>query len=92
MDQASNQAQQQEIQRLLQKNAAPQLAVSVEPIKPIPAPWSWRCFFGLHHWLKWSEPGEGVFLSPLTGRETTAVIQVTHCANCNKHIIRKVYS
>lgn len=41
--------------------------------------WSWRCFFGIHHWPKWNEPA----LTTAASGESLAV-QRRSCTNCNR--------
>lgn len=53
------------------------------------AKFDWRCFFGIHHWSKWSEEIEGVFKSYIGG-EFSALIQQRHCANCQRIEVRKL--
>lgn len=44
------------------------------------AKWSWRCFFGIHQWAKWST--ERTMFSLVGGGKTMG--QDRHCTNCNK--------
>jgi hypothetical protein len=68
-----------------------------QPVEPFPpkrlgdmsAQWSWRCFFGIHHWSKWDAPQgrtimtDGAPLYNVNSQERT-------CMNCNKIQLRVV--
>lgn len=47
---------------------------------PQAARWSWRCFFGIHRWTKWSAE-RPMFQRP---NRSTEVGQDKSCVNCNK--------
>jgi hypothetical protein len=51
------------------------------------ARWSWRCFFGIHRWQKWSEPTVTTS-SQFAGGTKEFRAQHRSCVNCNRRQTR----
>lgn len=54
------------------------------------AKWSWRCFFGIHHWTKWVRASTGITARDQHGEIRTFEGQERTCVNCNRLESRRI--